>query len=161
MPKLIVWFSLVCIVPAFAGTHKVPEDEPIATVDISDEWQIKQSGEAVEASSPDGALHFLVMPPEQNKVAETMGEAMRHIRNTGGIVVRSDSRKNETENINGFDVQHVTWQGKDKSGDVKIRFTVFSLSNDKPLVAVYWGSPAAERKYQTDLKKMLGSIRKA
>ena len=90
-----------------------------------------------------------------------MGEAMRYIRNSGGIVVRPESRKNEAGKINGTDVQHVTWQGKNKSGDVTIRFTAYSLNQDKPLVAVYWGSPAAEKKYWLDLKKMLESIRKA
>lgn len=161
MQRFAVFSFLLLVGPAFAATHKVPEDEPIATVEIPDKWQTGQRGEAIEATSPDGAVHFLVVPPERNKVAEAMGEAMRYIRNSGGIVVRPESRKDEAGKINGTDVQHVTWEGKNKSGDVTIRFTAYSLSQDKPLVAVYWGSPAAEKKYWLDLKTMLESIRKA
>jgi hypothetical protein len=152
---------LLLVASAIAATHKVPEEEPIATVAIPNKWQSKQVGEAMEARSPDGKLHFMVAPVEGRKVAETMGEVMRYIRGLGGIVVSPESRKNETGNINGTDVQHLTWQGKDKSGDIKIRFTVFLLSDDKRLLAAYWGSPAAEKKYQADLKKMLESIKKA
>jgi hypothetical protein len=161
MRKFTALPFLLLVASAFAATHKVPNDEPIATVEIPDKWQTAQRGEAIEASSPDGALHFLVTPVEQKKIAEAMGEAMRYIRNTGEIVVRPDTRKNETGTINGIDVQHVTWQGNAKSGDVKMQFTVFSLTKDKPLLAVYWGSPAAEKKYEADLKKMLESIRQA
>jgi hypothetical protein len=151
---------LLLVTCAVAAIQKVPNNEPIATVEIPDKWQIKQTGEVIKACSVDGTLHFLITPAEQ-KVAETMGEAMRYIRNTGSIFVRPETRKNEPGNINGMDVQHITWLGKDKSGDMKIRFTVFLLSNDKRLLAAYWGSPASEKKYQADLKKMLESIKKA
>lgn len=152
---------LLLVASAVAAIHKVPEEEPIATVAIPNKWQVKQIGEAIDARSSDGTLHFLVTPVEQKKVAETMGEVMRYIRGSGGIVVKPESRKNEAGTINGTDVQHATWQGKDKSGDVTIRFTVFSLSDDKRLLAACWGSPAAEKKYQADLKKMLESIKKS
>lgn len=161
MQKFAAFLCLWLVASAVAATYKVPKDEPIATVAIPNKWQIKELGEAIDARSSDGTLHFLVTPVEQKKVAETMGEAMRYIRGTGGIVVRPESMKKEAGNISGIDVQHVTWLGKDKSGDVKIRFTVFSLSNDKRLLAAYWGSPAAEKKYQAALKKMLESIRNA
>jgi len=161
MQRFAAFLFLLLAASAAAATHKVPSDEPMATVEIPDKWKIKQSGEVIDASSQDGKLHFLVTPVEQKKVAETMGEAMRYIRGTGGIVVRPESRKNEAGNINGIDVQHASWQGKDKSGEVEIQFTLFSLSNDKRLLAACWGSPAAKKKYQADLKKMLESIKKA
>jgi hypothetical protein len=145
MQRLAAFLFLVAAASAFAATHKVPDGEPPAAVEIPDKWQTAQRGEAIEGSSPDGAVHFLVVPPERNKVAEAMGEAMRYIRNSGGIVVRPESRKNEAGKINGTDVQHVTWEGKNKSGDVTIRFTAFSLSKGEPLLTVYSGPPAAEK----------------
>ncbi len=161
MPRFAAILSVLLISSSAAAIHKVPEDEPIATVEIHDKWQVKQLGEGLDASSRDGALHFLVVPVEGRKVAETMGEAMRYIRGSGGIVVRPESRKNESGNINGTDVENAAWDGKNKSGDIKIRFTVFSLNNDKRLLAASWGSPAAEKKYRADLKKMLESIKNA
>jgi hypothetical protein len=161
MQKFAAFLCLLLVTSAVAATHKVPEDEPIATVVIPNKWQIKQIGEAIDARSSDGTLHFLVTPVEGRKVAETMGEVMRYIRGSAGIVVKPESRKNEAGNINGIDVQHATWQGKNKSSDVTIRFTVFSLNDDKRLLAASWGPPATEKKYRADLKKMLESIKKA
>src|ERR1700730_1457998 len=160
MQRFAAFLFLLLVASAVAAIHNVPEEEPIATVAIPDKWQIKQIGEAMDARSPDGTLHFLVTPVDRGKVSETMGEAMRYIRGTGGIVFRPDSRKIEAGDTNGIDAQHLMWLGKDKSGDVKARFTVFLLK-DQPLVAVYWGSPAAEKKYQAALNKMLESLKRA
>jgi hypothetical protein len=161
MLKFVISICALLATPAFSATHKVPEDEPIVTIEIPDEWQTKEVGESVQATAPGDPVHVLIVPPEGNKVAETMGEAMRYIRNTGGIVVRADSIKNEPGKLNGMEVRRVSWEGKDKNGDVKIQFTIVSLAEKKSVLVACWGSPAAEQKHEADLKKILQSIKKA
>jgi hypothetical protein len=146
------------VAPAFAGTHKVPPDEPIVTVQVPDKWQTTERGEHIEAISPDGAVSFLVMPAEAKKINEAMGEAMRYLRNKGGITVSADSMKREKGQLNGMDVKHVSWQGKNQKGDVKIKFKIMSVPEGNPVIVVYWASPEAEKKYQKELNKMLQSI---
>ena len=53
---------------------------------------------------------------------------MRYIRGTGGIVVKPDSIKNEPGKLNDMEVRHLSWDAKDKNGDVKIQFTIVSLA---------------------------------
>lgn len=160
MQKLAIWLCLVLAVPAFARTHKVPSDEPMATVQIPDRWQTKERAEFVEAISPDNAVHFLIGPAEANKAAESMGEVMRYVRNSGGITVKPDSMKREQGKLNGFDVWNISWQGKDKKGNVEIAFTIVSMAGNRSLVSAYWGSPEARKKHQAELDKMLQSIKK-
>ena len=161
MRKFAAFLCVALVTPALSATHKVPADDPIATIQIPDKWQSKELGEGVEATSPDGAVCFLVVPAEANKVAESMGEAMRYLRSKSGISVKSDSIQHEQGKLNGMETKKVSWQGKDmKGGDVKIRFTIVSMPENKPLLAAYWGSPEAEKKHEAELNKILLSIKK-
>jgi hypothetical protein len=160
MQKFAAFVVLSLVVTGFSATHKVPQDEPIATISIPDKWLTKALGEGVEATSPDGALRLIAIPPEGKKVAEGIGELMRYIRNTDGIVVKPESIKNEPGTLNGVDIRNVSWQGKDrKGGDVNIRFTIVSFANSKQLLVACWGPPKTEKKYEPVVKKMLLSIK--
>ena len=55
MWKFTAFLWAILITPAFSTTHKVPADDPIATIEISDKWQTQQLGEGIEAISPTGA----------------------------------------------------------------------------------------------------------
>src|SRR5437870_2338939 len=146
MLKFALSVCALLATPAFSATHKVPEDEPLVTIEIPDEWQTKEVGESVLATAPGDPIHVLIVPPEGSKIAETMGEAMRYIRNTGGIIVKADSIKQEQGKINDLEVKHVSWQAKNKDGEVKIRFTIVSLEKRKSVLVACWGSPKAEQK---------------
>jgi hypothetical protein len=158
---LQVWFFAGLFASALAGTYKVPPDEPLAALQIPDKWQTREQGEMIETVSPDGAWRLLVTRPEPNKIAESMGEVMRYIRNTGGITVKAESLKRERRKLNGMDARCISWEAKDKNGDVEISFNVVSIAENKPLLVALWGSPAAEKKYRTESNKILKSIRKS
>ena len=160
MLKFVISICVLLATPAFSGTHKLPEDEPIVTIEIPDEWQTKEIGESILTTAPGDPIHVLIVPPEGSKIAETMGEAMRYIRGTGGIVVKADSIKNESGKLNDMDVRKMSWDAKDKNGDIKIQFTIVSLAQRKSLLVACWGSPAADQKHEAELKKILQSIKK-
>jgi hypothetical protein len=158
---LPAWLCAGLLASALAGTYKVPRDEPLAAVQIPDGWQTKERDELVETSSPDGALRFLILRPEANKINASMGEVMRYIRNTGGIMVKAESVNKELGKLNGMDAVHISWEGKGKNGDVKIRFSIVSIAQNRILLVAFWGSPIAEKKYHAELNKMLKSIKNA
>ena len=159
--KFVISICVLLATPAFSATHKLPNDEPYVTIEFPDEWQTKEIGESIMATAPGEPIHVLIVPPERNKVAEAMGEAMRYIRNTGGIVVKAESLKKEPGKLNDMEVQQFSWEGKDKNGDVKIQFTIVSLAQRKSVLVACWGPPKAEQKHEAELKKILQSIKKA
>ncbi len=138
---------------------KIPEGEPSANITIPDKWTVKTVGEGVETTSPDGAVHFLVTPGER-KVAESMGEVMRYIRATGGMTVDPASLKRDDGKLNGMDVKNVSWNAKDKKGEMRIRYHIVSMPPKRPLLLVSWASPEAEKKHERELKAMLQSFKK-
>ena len=163
MRKLILHSCLYSglLASAFAGTYKVPRDEPLATVQIPQRWQTKEQDELLETASPDGSLRFLIVRPEANKITESMAEVMRYIRNNGDIKVKAESLKRESGELNGMRVRHLSWEGQNKNGEVKIRFSVISITEKRFLLAVFWGSPTAQMKYHAELNRILKGIKKA
>jgi hypothetical protein len=156
--------AFVCVVvaaPAYSATHKLPADDPIATIQIPEKWPTKEYEERVEATSADGTVNFFVMLAETNKVKESMLEAMRYVKGRNGITVKADSEKRDRGQVNGMDIRSFSWKGQDKKGEVKISFTVVSVPENKTLLVVYWGSPQATEKHERVLNQMLQSIQKA
>jgi hypothetical protein len=155
----IACISMFMLASSFPGTRKIPPDESIATIWIPDKWQSQQRGDAIEASPPDAAILFLVAPVEHNKVAEALGETMQFFRNRDeGFFVKPESRHDETGKVNGKEAHFVSWQGKDRKGEIETKFVIVFLAPNKSLIAAYDGSPAASEKYQRDLDKMIQSI---
>jgi hypothetical protein len=60
-----------------------------------------------------------------------------------------------------MEARNISWEAKDKNGDVKILFRIVSIAENRPLLVASWGSPAAEKKYHAELSKLLKSIKKA
>jgi len=128
---------------------------------VPDKWQVMERGETLEGNSPDRAMHFLVVRPEQNKANEAIGEVLRYVRNTGAIRIDGSSVKRESEELNGMKVHCVSWSGKDQAGEVKISFRLISVTEDQLFLIAFWGSPSAEKKHHLEVAEILSSIRKA
>ena len=160
MRKFAALLLVALVSSAAAATYKVPPAEPIATVGIPEKWQSKARGEIVEATAPDRTISIRVVPIERSKIGESMNEAMRFLRGRDGIVVQADSRKDESIKLNGMEARNFIWQGKDKKGEVKIKFTIVVLAPREKLLVASWGSPEANKNHATDLEAILQSIKK-
>ena len=144
----------------FAGTHKVPPGEGMALVDVPDKWETREKGELVESISPDGAVYFLIIPVEHRKVAESIGEALRYLRGRGNIVIDPNSREHKPGKVKDVAADFISWKGKNKTGPVEIKFVTFAVEADEPVVAAWWGAPDAIKKHQSEIDKILRTVRK-
>jgi hypothetical protein len=159
MQKYALLFFLLLTGLISARTYSVPQDEPIATVQIPANWQTQQHGEYIDATMPDDAGHVLVLPVEGMKVADSMGEAMRYIRRTGTIRVKADSEKKGTANFKGRELQIVSWEATDNNRAIKIRCHIIPGSGRKRLLVFFWGSAEAEKKYRRELNNIFETLR--
>ena len=143
---------------AGAGTYSVPEDEPVISVKIPEKWKVQEHDEFVEGTTPDGTMHVLALAVEGTKVAESLGEGVRYIRNTGGIVINADTAKHETTTLKGKPLRSVSWDAHDQKGEIKLRCHVISGKADKPAILFFWGTVDAEKKYHRELSQILETI---
>ena len=160
-PSVVIYALLALlasVLPVLAGTHHVPNEEPIAKVQIPDQWNVREVGEALQANTGDGHAHVLVVPVEGTKVAESLGEAIRYVRNSGGITVKADSVKHDTAQVKEKQLKTVSWDAAAKDQPIKIRCYIIEGAEGKRLILVFWASLEGEKKYRTQVNKILESI---
>jgi hypothetical protein len=157
---LTAWLCAGMVAPLLSATHRVPQEKPVVAISIPDKWHTKEFEEGLQGASSDGSVHFLVVLTETNKTAESIGEAMRYVRNKGGITVKSGSGKRERGMLNGIELLKLSWDGQNSNGRVTIQFAIVSISKKQPLLVAYWGSPQAQRKHRAELDAILKSIKK-
>jgi hypothetical protein len=138
-----------------AGTHQVPKDEPIATIGIPNDWKIQEHDEYLDTASRDGTVHILVLAAER-KVAESLGEAIRYVRNTGAVSIKAETEKKETGQFRGKPLTTLSWEATHNGAPITIRCHVLSASQGKPLLIVFWGP--MNKKNQGDLSRILESV---
>ena len=143
---------------AGAGTYPVPQDEPVVSVKIPEKWKVQEHDEFIEGTTPDGTMHVLALAVEGTKVAESLGEGVRYIRNSGGVVINADSARHETTTLKGKPVKRLSWDAHDQKGEIKLHCHVISGKNDKPALLFFWGSLEAEKKYDRELGQILETI---
>lgn len=103
----------------------------------------------------------MIVPVENRKAAEAMGELMNYIRNGNGIVVQPDSIENKSGRLNNAAAQFVSWKGNNKNGLVEIHYVIFFVSaHDEPWLAAYLGSPDVLNKQRRSIERMVESVKR-
>ena len=156
---LILGCIVAFAIPASAGTHKIPSEDPVAIMTLPDSWEVDEIEDGIEATSADGEVYFYVEATDADTVEEAMTEGAKYL-GSKGVTVDEKSVKKEQTKLNGMDVIEISWDGKDKDGAAKISLAVVAVTKGDGLLLVYWASPEGEKKNAADLEKIANSIRK-
>lgn len=159
-PALTLVFLTAFAFSAVAGTHKLPEEETIATITIPDSWKTDEIDDGIEATSEDGEVYLAIETTDADNVKEAMEEAFQYLKSKG-VTVNADSAKQEEGKLGEMDVVDISWDGKDEEGAAKISLTVVSVTKSDGLLLIYWASPEGEKKHQEALTAIAKSIKKA
>ena len=146
-------------VTGFAGTHRIPEDKPVASVTVPDSWATDDIADGIEITSADGEVYMAIEATDADNVAEGMEEAVRFLKEKG-VTVDQDTVKQEEAKINDMPVVDVSWDGKDEDGPARVTLMVVSVTDKEGLLVIYWASPEGEKKHQADITKIAKSIKK-
>ena len=144
---------------ATGRAYKVPEEAPVVTVHVSKRWKTQEHEEYIEAVSPDGNSHVLVLPVEGNKVTEATGEAMRHVRRRGGIMVKPESFKEEKVEIGTKELPLLSWDATEHGRPLKIRCYLFSAQDGRRAILFTWAPAEIKEENRQELSRILKSVR--
>lgn len=162
MRKLVLSAAIVATfcLPVFAGTHKVPSNEPVATVTIPDEWKTNDFDGGIEATSSDGEVYLAIEETEAESIKKSVGEAMKYLKSKG-VTVNEDSIKQQEGKLGELDMVDISWDGKDQDGPAKVSLTIVAVTETGGLLLIYWASPEGEKKNREALGAIAKSIAKA
>lgn len=157
---LATFLSIALVAPAFAATHKVPEDNPVATVNAPDGWKAEGYDEGVELTSDDGEVYIAVEATDSKGVEKSMDDALAFLKKKG-VSVDEKSVKTKEEKLGENSTVSVSWDGKDEEGAAHIQLMIMSVTKEKGVVFIYWASPEGEKKHQSDISAIAASVKKA
>ena len=157
---LAVLLSVALSLPVFSGTHKVPSENPVATVTIPDDWKTDEISDRIEATSSDGEVYLVIEATDSDSIKESVGEAVKYLKSKG-VTVTESSMKQEEGKLGEMDVVDISWDGKDEDGPAKISLTIVAVTKSEGLLVIYWASPTGAKKHAEALGAITKSITNA
>ena len=144
-----------------AGDFKLPDENPVASFTIPGSWKPAEYEDGIEAASDDGSVYIAIEAADlssEDDISSAMTDSINYLVKKG-VTLDSDSAKQTKGKINGMDVVHVVWKGKDSEGACDISLAVVIVTAKKGLLLTYWGSPEGAKKYSNDLEATAESIK--
>jgi hypothetical protein len=151
--------ALASSLPAFAGVHNVPRDEPIATITIPDDWKTAEIDHRIETASPDAKVHLAVEKTESDSIKECVAAALKYLTSKG-VTPTESSMKQAEGTLAGIEVVDISWDGKDAGAPTKVRLIIVPVTKTQGLLVIYWLAPPDEKKHADALASIARSIRK-
>ena len=142
---------------ALAKPFELPDAKPIVTIDLPNAWSPEEIDKGAQATSPDASIYVAFEVQNLKNLENAIVEGVKFFAESG-VKIDPKSQKKTEAKVNGFDVVDLGWDGVDKDGPTKVSLSIIILSETKVGMLSYWGSPAGEKKYASQLKAIAESI---
>lgn len=144
----------------FGKTHKVPEENTVATVDIPTGWKASGYAEGVEATSDDGEVYMAIEATDTQGVEKSIEEAIKYLKKKG-VSAEPGSQQTKKTKLGEMQSLLVSWEGKDQDGAATIQLLIVEVKPDKGVLFIYWASPEGEKTHQSEITAITESLKKA
>jgi hypothetical protein len=144
---------------SLAETYSIPNNNPVATVNIPGSWKAQAYKGGVEGLSPDGRVYVAVEGIDGNNVKAATEASIKWFQNEGVQIDESSAGSKELTTPDGLKALEMTFTGTDKTGPAKIAITL--ITTNKPgkfIMLSYWGDEAAEKANANELKTIALSL---
>jgi hypothetical protein len=143
-----------------AGTIKVPQDEPAASITIPDKWEPEADEDGILAESPDGVatMYFEVVATE--KELEEAVEGSVEWLAEHDVVVDTDTQEDKEFKTGEREWKVVSWTANHKEwGEASVGFLFSPVGGGKVLTVTYWISKKDSDPSMAALDKILNSVK--
>ena len=142
----------------FAKTFPVPDDNPVATVNIPNSWDANQYDAGVEATSEDGDYYVAFEGVTKNNAKDAAKEALIGFLKQG-VQLDVDNVKTDEVILNGMPIVVLSYKGRDQDGPTNVRILIIPAEKKNRFLIMYtWGSDEADAANAKDIDAMLNSI---
>lgn len=145
---------------SLGAIHKIPEDNPVATINAPAGWKANNYDKGIELTSDDGEVYIAIEATDAKSVESSMGEAMEYLKSKGVTVDAKTVKQNERK-LSGKEAVTISWDGEDEEGPAKVELMVVSVTNEKGVLFLYWASPEGEKKHEKEIAGIAESLKKA
>lgn len=155
--RSIVLTLVALAATAFAGTYKLPKENPIASIAFPEGWKVELEDEGLDATSADDAISINIEFHAVEDLAGAIKDTLVHLAKSKVKIDQATQKKTEAD-VKGITVVNIDWDGEDEDGKCKISLTVLAVTPTKALLMLYWATPEGEKKHEKELGAIQESI---
>jgi hypothetical protein len=157
----IAAFAILLATPVLAGTYRIPEDNPIATVVVPDKgWSADKIARGIEVSDDDDEVYLSVEAIDGHDATSTAASALVFLERQG-VKVDATTKVEKEGKVGEFAAYDIGWKGTDKDGDVLIHLLIVTVTPARGVLFTYYASPEGDKEHEAALTAILKSLRKA
>jgi hypothetical protein len=160
---LIAAALVLTLFPALApaGTVKLPEEKPAATVNIPDDWEPEASEEGILAESPDNvATIYLEVVANEKEMDTVIEDSLKWLTEDHEVNVDAATKETKDFEEGGRKWSRISWSGNSKEwGPAVIGFLFTEVGGGKVLTVTYWISKKDSEKSLETLGKIFTSVK--
>lgn len=144
-----------------AGTVKLPEDKPAATVSIPDSWEPEKSEDGILAESADNvATIYLEVVADEKQMDSVIEESLKWLTEDHEVKVDAATKETKDFEDSGRKWSLISWSGESKEwGPAVIGFLFTEVGDGKVLTITYWISKKDSEKSLETLGKIFSSVK--
>lgn len=145
--------------PGVAKTIKVTPANPVAIVDIPDDWKVVDTKRGFGVRSPDEEVFFWIETFTPDQRASVVEEHDRYFKRQGVRVTgepKVDTQGDRTMSVRAT-VYPATWKGE----PTVLRYLTIDLRlpSQTHILLSYWASPEGDREHDGAMDKIIASLR--
>jgi hypothetical protein len=157
---LIALCATLLAAPVLAETYKIPEQNPIVTVEVPDKgWEVTEIARGIELNDDDDDVFLAIEGIDGSNAKETASAAMAYLVRQGVIIDPSTKTEKEGK-LGDFPLYDLGWKGKDKDGDVLVHLVIITITSQRGVLFTYWANPEGDKKHDAAVGAMVQSIKK-
>lgn len=160
MKKIAIFAAVLALAatPALAKKMSVPEDNPIATVEIPDDWQPDSIDRGAEGTSPDNTTYIAVEEVDGADAKAATSESIDLFQKDSMKIDESSMKTNDID-FGGKKGVDITVNGTNKDGPQNLEIVLMPTPTDgKFLLLTYWGTPDGAKANKAALDKIQESL---
>ncbi len=157
---ILTLLALLHSTSAFAGTIKIPKEEPVATAKVPDSWEPEETDHGYAVESPDKVATVILEGSTKKGVNKLIDENVDWLMKEQEVKVDAASKKEQTFELEGRSWNRISWDADNKEfGPSVVGFLFTDVGNGKMLTLTYWITKKDSAKHMDTIEKILTSVK--
>lgn len=150
----------LCLLPALAGTVKLPAEKSVVSADIPDTWQPAPDGDGILAESPDKvATIYLEVVTTEKEMSLAVQDGLNWLTKDHGLEVNAATKTVKDLEIAGRKWNRISWDAESKEWGPAVVGFLLTEVRGKVLTITFWISKKDSEKSLEALGKIFESVK--
>ena len=144
--------------PAAAKEFRLPQDTPVAAITLPETWKPELIEKGVQGQTADNSVYLCAETTGSEKEMTTIIDDTFAMLKEHKVDLDHTVKKETKFLINGLPADELLYDGKDQDGPTLVSITFINVGKNA-LVLTYWASVDGNKKHQSEVEKVLASIK--